>query len=102
MFADIVEATFSVNVVLVPEVEDGEKLPVIPDGFPCKLKPTAPVKPPVRVIVTATCPELPWSTVRLVGFAARLKSGDTVDRTVRLIGTDRLPTPVADPTTVRL
>ncbi|MGE3495803.1 MAG: hypothetical protein AB7N73_13990 [Gemmatimonadales bacterium] len=83
MFADIVDATFNVSVVLVPEVEDGEKLPVIPDGLPWRLNPTAPVKPPLRVIVTDTCPELPWSTVRLDGLAARLKSGDATAATLK-------------------
>src|SRR5262249_7381934 len=74
--APIVAALDAVNVntLLVPVAEAGLKLAVTPLGNPLALKATAPVKPPLRVIVIALVPLAPRLTVRLVGLAVSRKS----------------------------
>jgi hypothetical protein len=67
----------SVSTLLVPVVVvvAGLKLAVTPVGKPLAVKATALANPPVRVMVTVLVPLAPRFTVRLVGLAARLKSG---------------------------
>jgi hypothetical protein len=64
-----------VNVLLVPVAEAGLKLAVTPLGSPLALNATAPVKPPLLVIVIALVPLAPRLIVRPVGFGDREKLG---------------------------
>ena len=66
-----------VRTLLVPVVVVvcGLKLAVTPLGKPVAENATAPANPLRRVMVIVLVPLLPRPTVKLVGFAARLKSG---------------------------
>jgi hypothetical protein len=89
----------NVNTLLVPVAEAGLKLALTPLGNPLALKATAPVKPPVRVIVIVLVPLAPRLTVRLVGLAANEKSGVGGWATVRLMVVVRARLPLV-PVTV--
>jgi hypothetical protein len=79
-----------VNILLPPVVEGGLNAAVTPLGNPLALKATLLVNPPLRVILIVLTPLAPGLTVRLDGFAARLKSGAL---TVRLKVVERLRPP---------
>jgi hypothetical protein len=65
----------SVNTLLVPVAEAGLNVAVTPLGNPLAVKVTAPVKPPLRVIVIALVPLAPRLTVKLEGLADNVKLG---------------------------
>ena len=76
----------SVN-VLVPALEIGLNVAVMPVGKPGGVKLTVPgLKPPVGVIVIVLVPLEPGETVRLLGEAESEKFGvvETAEVTVRL------------------
>ena len=54
--------------------EDGLKLTRVPNGIPLADRLTLLLKPPLPVTVMVDVPRLPLFTVRLFGFAERLKS----------------------------
>jgi len=62
-----------VSVLLVPVVDDGLNVAVIPLGNPLALKATPDENPPLRVIVIALVPLAPRLIVRLVGVAESVK-----------------------------
>src|SRR5690606_14619134 len=63
--ADAPAARVSVLLVWPAAMDAGEKLPVTPDGAPSTASDTAPVKPPLRDMVTVTVPLAPCATARL-------------------------------------
>jgi hypothetical protein len=77
----------SVNTLLVPVVVvvAGLKLAVTPAGKPLAVNETAPANPLVRVRVSVLVPLAPRFTVKLVGLAARVKSGVPAVPTVKVM-----------------
>jgi hypothetical protein len=69
--------------VPAPVMDVGLKLAVTPDGKPLAVKATAESNPPVTALVIVEVPELPLTTVTVVGEALRLKLAVT-PVTVRL------------------
>jgi hypothetical protein len=65
----------NVNTLLVPVAEAGLNVAVTPLGNPLAVKPTEPVKPPLRVIVIALVPPAPRLIVKLDGAAESVKFG---------------------------
>jgi len=72
----------SVN-VLVVVVGFGLNPAVTPLGSPEALKVTLPLKPFTGLTVMVLVPLLPWVTVRVLGFAVRLKSGVPLPQPVK-------------------
>ena len=81
--------------------EAGLKLAVTPVGRPLALRATAPVNPPVRVMLMVLAALAPWLTVTLAGVAAREKSGVARTFTVRLIDAVCVRVPLVPPLTDR-
>ena len=77
----------SVSMLLVPVVlvVVGLKLAVTPLGKPLAVKVIALANPPIRVMVIVLVPLAPRTTDKLVGLAARLKSGVAVVATVNVM-----------------
>ena len=69
----------NVTVLLVPVTAAGVNAAVTPAGSPLALKATAPVNPPVRVIVIVLLALAPRFTVTADGLADCEKSGFGVD-----------------------
>jgi hypothetical protein len=63
-------------VVDVPVVEVGLKVPVSPVGSPLMVNDTAPVNPPVRVIVIVTAVFAPCASASVDGEALSVNDGD--------------------------
>jgi hypothetical protein len=89
----------SVNTVLAPVVLVGLKVAVTPVGSALVVKATAPVKPPVRVIVTVLVPLAPWLIDKLIGEAESEKSAGVIGVTVNATVTVWLSEPLV-PVTV--
>jgi hypothetical protein len=58
------------------------KLAVTPAGIPLALSATLPLNPPPGVTVIVLLADFPWATVRLAGFAERVKSGPVTVRAI--------------------
>ena len=73
------------------------KLTVTPDGWPLADRVTAPLKPPVTVLVIVVLPELPCATETEAGEAERLKpgAGEVPVRALIKAAPFGLPQPVA-------
>ena len=56
-----------------PVTDVGLKVAVIPDGA-LAVSATVPLKPPSEFIVIMLVPDVPWTTVMLVGLAVNVKS----------------------------
>ena len=72
--AAVVEAV-SVSTLLVPVTVPGLNAAVTPAGNPLALSMTAPVNPPVRVMVIVLVPDAPTLMLRVAGLADKAKSG---------------------------
>src|SRR5215470_15751621 len=83
--------------VLVPVVEAGLKLAVMPAGKLPAARATAPVKPFTRPTVMVLLPDAPCATERVAGLAVKEKSGGGVPVTVKL--TALLATPLTETVT---
>ena len=77
----------SVRTLLVPVVDVGVglKLAVTPVGMPLALNETALANPPVRAMDIVLVPLAPRFTVKLVGFADKVKFGVATGFTVNAI-----------------
>src|SRR5215510_8925839 len=80
-----------VSTLLLPVAEAGLKLAVTPAGRALLVKATAPVNPPVRVMLMVLLPLAPWATESVAGAAARLKSGPWVMVSATVVVWERLP-----------
>jgi len=66
-------------------IEAGAKLAVTPAGKPEAESETAELKPPLTVVEIVELPDVPWTTVRLVGDALSVKFGEVAEFTVTAI-----------------
>lgn len=92
------DVAVKVSVDVVPVTETGLNVAVTPLGKPVTARLTAPVKPPVRVMVTVLAPVPPCCSVAALAFSENPAGAETVTASVTLV----LVTPVPDPPTVML
>jgi hypothetical protein len=83
-----------VSMLFPPVVEGGLNVAVTPLGNPLALKATLPVNPPVRVMVIVLTPLAPGLTVRLDGFADKVKSCALTVRVNVVVRVNPPPPPV--------
>jgi hypothetical protein len=83
-----------VSMLFPPVVEDGLNVAVTPLGNPLALKATLPVNPPARVMVIVLTPLAPGLTIRLDGFADKVKSCALTVRVNVVVRVNPPPPPV--------